>query len=178
MPLRGLGWPGGGRDVQIENQENRFADRNVLGERMGGDNLDNPGQLLQGRRAGQLRPAGWYEWRAGGKKKTNRTKGNKESGRRAGKRKLRAWIEGRFAGEIHALIPVFWRAILPSDEPTKRLNEQVKRNAERFPPSFMFQLTADEFRDLRSWIATTNGHDGDGAISLRSQNATSKRSDK
>ncbi len=28
--------------------------------------------------------------------------------------------------------------------PTKRLNEQVKRNIERFPADFMFQLTADE----------------------------------
>ena len=28
--------------------------------------------------------------------------------------------------------------------PTKRLNEQVKRNAMRFPPSFMFQLTRGE----------------------------------
>lgn len=28
--------------------------------------------------------------------------------------------------------------------PTKRLNEQVKRNAERFPADFMFQLTAAE----------------------------------
>lgn len=27
---------------------------------------------------------------------------------------------------------------------TKRLNEQVKRNIERFPPDFMFQLTSDE----------------------------------
>ena len=26
--------------------------------------------------------------------------------------------------------------------PTKRLNEQVKRNADRFPKDFMFQLTA------------------------------------
>ena len=31
MTLRVLGWPGGGRDVYIENQENRFADRNALG---------------------------------------------------------------------------------------------------------------------------------------------------
>ena len=31
MPLRGLGWLGDGRDVYIENQENRFADRNALG---------------------------------------------------------------------------------------------------------------------------------------------------
>lgn len=28
--------------------------------------------------------------------------------------------------------------------PTKRLNEQVKRNAERFPADFMFQLTVEE----------------------------------
>ena len=26
----------------------------------------------------------------------------------------------------------------------KRLNEQVKRNAERFPPDFVFQLTSEE----------------------------------
>ena len=44
MPLRGLGWLGDGRDVYIENQENRFADRNALGVWMGCDNLDNPGQ--------------------------------------------------------------------------------------------------------------------------------------
>jgi hypothetical protein len=30
------------------------------------------------------------------------------------------------------------------DVPTKRLNEQVKRNNERFPADFMFQLTPDE----------------------------------
>jgi hypothetical protein len=39
--------------------------------------------------------------------------------------------------------------------PTKRLNEQVKRNAERFPDDFMFQLTAEEWDELnRSQIAT------------------------
>lgn len=32
--------------------------------------------------------------------------------------------------------------------PTKRLNEQVKRNAERFPPDFMFQLTDEEKRGV------------------------------
>jgi hypothetical protein len=37
---------------------------------------------------------------------------------------------------------------------TKRLNEQVKRNIERFPEDFMFQLTADEHDVLRSQIAT------------------------
>lgn len=38
---------------------------------------------------------------------------------------------------------------------TKRLNEQVKRNAERFPADFMFQLTMDEGAGLRSQIATS-----------------------
>ena len=37
---------------------------------------------------------------------------------------------------------------------TKRLNEQVKRNAKRFPPDFLFQLTAKEVDSLRSQIAT------------------------
>jgi hypothetical protein len=40
---------------------------------------------------------------------------------------------------------------------TKRLNEQVKRNAERFPEDFMFQLTAPEAELSRSQIATLNG---------------------
>lgn len=34
--------------------------------------------------------------------------------------------------------------------PTKRLNEQVKRNAERFPEDFLFQLTAQELENLKS----------------------------
>lgn len=36
---------------------------------------------------------------------------------------------------------------------TGRLNEAVKRNAERFPEDFMFQLTAEEAEILRSQIA-------------------------
>lgn len=40
--------------------------------------------------------------------------------------------------------------------PTKRLNEQVKRNLSRFPPDFMFQLNSDEWALLRSQIATSN----------------------
>ena len=39
----------------------------------------------------------------------------------------------------------------------KRLNEQVKRNSERFPEDFMFQLSAEEDAALRSQIATSNG---------------------
>ena len=38
---------------------------------------------------------------------------------------------------------------------TKRLNEQVKRNLERFPEDFMFRLTTAEFKSVnRSQIAT------------------------
>ena len=33
--------------------------------------------------------------------------------------------------------------------PTKRLNEQVKRNADRFPYDFMFQLTEEEWNRLK-----------------------------
>lgn len=39
---------------------------------------------------------------------------------------------------------------------TKRLNEQVKRNRDRFPADFMFQLTLDETKSLRSQSATSN----------------------
>lgn len=37
---------------------------------------------------------------------------------------------------------------------TKRLNEQVKRNQDRFPPDFMFQLNYQELTALRSQFAT------------------------
>jgi len=40
--------------------------------------------------------------------------------------------------------------------PVKRLNEQVKRNQERFPSDFMFQLSEKEHAALRSQIATSN----------------------
>ena len=39
---------------------------------------------------------------------------------------------------------------------TKRLNESVKRNAKRFPESFCFQLTEEEYTGLRSQFATSN----------------------
>ncbi len=41
------------------------------------------------------------------------------------------------------------------DVPVKRLNEQVKRNQERFPSDFMFQLTIKEQDALRSQTATS-----------------------
>lgn len=44
--------------------------------------------------------------------------------------------------------------------PVKRLNEQVKRNRERFPADFMFHLSPAETESLRSQIATS--HPGRG----------------
>lgn len=45
--------------------------------------------------------------------------------------------------------------------PVKRLNEQVKRNRDRFPGDFMFQLSAKEYELLRSQSATSKvGHGG------------------
>ena len=40
---------------------------------------------------------------------------------------------------------------------TRTLNQAVKRNIERFPADFMFQLTNDEFENWKSQIVTTNG---------------------
>lgn len=39
---------------------------------------------------------------------------------------------------------------------TKVFNQAVKRNIERFPLDFRFQLTQDEFNSLRSQIVTSN----------------------
>jgi hypothetical protein len=39
---------------------------------------------------------------------------------------------------------------------TKRLNEQVKRNLDRFPADFMFQLTKEEWKIMKSQFATTS----------------------
>ncbi|HEU4952722.1 MAG TPA: ORF6N domain-containing protein [Holophagaceae bacterium] len=39
---------------------------------------------------------------------------------------------------------------------TRRLNEQIKRNLDRFPSDFMFQLTAKEWAHLKSQFATSS----------------------
>ena len=51
---------------------------------------------------------------------------------------------------------------------TKALNQAVKRNMERFPEDFMFQLSKEEFENLRSQIVTSSEDE-----ILRSQNVTS-----
>jgi len=43
---------------------------------------------------------------------------------------------------------------------TRRLNEQTKRNIERFPDDFMFQLTEEEWENLRSQNATSRSWGG------------------
>lgn len=70
------------------------------------------------------------------------------------------------------------------DVPVKKLNEQVKRNKERFPDDFMFQLTKDETNLMsqfatsslasRSQFATLNEVNGQDKQNSRSQFATLK----
>ena len=44
---------------------------------------------------------------------------------------------------------------------TRALNQAVKRNAERFPADFMFQLTAEERNNMSSQIVMTSEREGD-----------------
>ncbi len=60
----------------------------------------------------------------------------------------------------------------------KRLNEQVKRNIDRFPDMFRFQLSEDEYQNLVSQKATPsvdsqNANLENDSEDLRSQNVTS-----
>ncbi len=59
----------------------------------------------------------------------------------------------------------------------KRLNEQVKRNQDRFPGDFAFQLTAKESAALRSQIATSPSQtvDPEAGGPMRSQIATASK---
>lgn len=54
---------------------------------------------------------------------------------------------------------------------TKRLNEQVKRNMDRFPPDFMFRVNTREWKTIWSQFATTSLKGN----SNRSQNATTSK---
>ena len=68
--------------------------------------------------------------------------------------------------ESHILLIRGHKVLLDSDlaalyqVSTSRLNEQVKRNHERFPGDFMFQLTPEETEVLRSQFATSNRGSG------------------
>jgi SAM-dependent methyltransferase len=47
---------------------------------------------------------------------------------------------------------------------TKAFNQAIKRNIERFPDDFMFQLTPEEYSIVRSQIVTTSGKGGRRAL--------------
>ena len=85
------------------------------------------------------------------------------------KKKIKATLlrmpKGRatFAAPVESRILILrhQRVILDADlaelygVTVKRLNQQVKRNQERFPSDFMFQLNSKEHRALRLQIATS-----------------------
>jgi len=87
-------------------------------------------------------------------------------------------VEMASAGDITRLIRSIrdQRVILDNDlaavygVPTKRLNEQYRRNLARFPEDFAFRLTQDEWAALRSQDATL-----EASLHLRSQNATGSK---
>ena len=54
---------------------------------------------------------------------------------------------------------------------TKRINEAVRNNTDKFPYDYMFELNDKELNDLRSKISTTN-------VSLKSRSATKVFSEK
>lgn len=60
---------------------------------------------------------------------------------------------------------------------TKAFNQAVKRNAERFPEDFAFQLTASEMAHLRSQTVTSNqkAHENHQDVDISSQSASSSR---
>ena len=50
---------------------------------------------------------------------------------------------------------------------TFNLNKAVKRNADRFPADFMFQLTKEEFKDLKFHFGISSGAERHGATSAQ-----------
>ena len=55
---------------------------------------------------------------------------------------------------------------------TKALTQAVRRNIERFPDGFMFQLTREEYRSLRRQFGTLETESQAGSVRLRSQIVT------
>ncbi len=58
---------------------------------------------------------------------------------------------------------------------TKVLNKAMKRNLDRFPADFAFQLTTEEMRTLRCQIGTSSSSHAETQVGLRFQNGTSKK---
>jgi hypothetical protein len=61
---------------------------------------------------------------------------------------------------------------------TRVLNQAVKRNIERFPEDFMFQMSKEELENWKSQIVTSNLTDKQKEIILRSQIVISNVADK
>jgi hypothetical protein len=61
--------------------------------------------------------------------------------------------------------------------PTYRFNEAIKRNADRFPPDFRFQLTREEYARLISQITLSSAEKADAQshVANSSQSAMSSR---
>jgi hypothetical protein len=84
-------------------------------------------------------------------------------------------IEPLSIGEVAQRIQLIrgQRVIMDTDlaafygETTKRFNQQVNRNRERFPEDFMFQLNEDEFANLRLQFATSSLKGKHGGAALR-----------
>ncbi|HEY5553100.1 MAG TPA: ORF6N domain-containing protein, partial [Opitutaceae bacterium] len=61
---------------------------------------------------------------------------------------------------------------------TKRFNESVKRNVDRFPADFAFQISEAEFAEIRSQIATSSSVDLEAVWANWSQFATSSKANR
>ena len=61
---------------------------------------------------------------------------------------------------------------------TGSLNQSVKRNIERFPDDFMFQLTETEWEEWKSQYVTSNFLENKEVSDLLSQNVTAKSMNK
>jgi len=48
------------------------------------------------------------------------------------------------------------RNVIPLLVPARALVQAIKRNADRFPPDFMFQMTGRKFQNLKSQIVTSS----------------------
>ena len=57
---------------------------------------------------------------------------------------------------------------------TKAFNRAVKRNAERFPSDFVFQLTTEEYESLRCQIGTSKSMRAEGDTSLTPSRSTAQ----
>ena len=58
---------------------------------------------------------------------------------------------------------------------TKRINEAIYRNKEKFPERFCFRITEDEYKSLKSQIATSKGGSRKGHTVFTEQGDVNKK---